>query len=424
MEVVIPYQPRPLQLEIHNLIDTHRFGSVVCHRRFGKTVKAINHLIKGAAKCNKERPRFGYIAPTYRQAKAIAWDYLKHYAGVIPGFEKNEVELYIRLPGDRQVRLYGADNPDSLRGIYLDGVVLDEYGLMTSNIFSEVIRPALSDRLGWALFLGTPNGKNQFWDICEIAKTEPGWFFREFKASQTGLLLPEELEAARKVMTAEEYAQEYECSFEASVKGAIYGKELSAAKDEGRICNVPHEPLLPVKTLWDLGIGDATAIWFYQQVRNEIRFIDYYESSGESLAHYIQYLQRKPYTYGDHWAPHDIQVRELTSGKSRLDTAASMGVKFKVAPNIGIEDGINAVRLMLPKCWFDQVKCKPGLEALQNYRRDYNQRLNEYKAVPVHDWASHGSDAFRIGAVAIKDIEEKAKHVELPVYHGEGGWMS
>jgi phage terminase large subunit len=397
-EIVIPYAPRVLQRELHIKADAHRFGAIVCHRRFGKTVFAVNHLGKGALTCSKPRPRFAHIFPTYTQAKAVGWDYAKHYAGPIPGHQAHETELRIDYPNGGQYRMFGADNPDSLRGLYFDGVIFDEYGLQPPNIFSEVIRPALSDRGGWALFLGTPNGKNQFYDAKQTAlQDESGdWFFAEYKASQTGILSPKELADARSVMTADEYAQEYECSFEASVKGAIFARELLAAREDGRVTRVPYDPALPVDTDWDLGVGDSTAIWFSQSLyTGEVRLIDYYEASGEGLPHYANVLNRKGYSYGTHTGPHDIEVRELTTGRTRLEAAKEFGIHFRVAPRTSLEDGINAARMLLPKCWFDADKCKYGLETLQHYHWDYNTRINEFKPVPVHDWASHGADAFR-----------------------------
>jgi len=414
--IEIPYSPRPQQKEIHSLLNAHRFGVIVCHRRFGKTVLAVNHLIKAALTCNLERPRFAYIAPTYRMGKAIAWDYMKHYADPIPGREPNEAELRVDFPNGGQVRIYGADNPDSLRGIYLDGVVPDEYGLMRSNLFSEVIRPALSDRKGWALFAGTPNGKNQFWDIVDVAKTTEGWFFKEFKASETGLIPDDELAAARSVMTPEEYAQEYECSFEASVKGSIYGKEMQDAREDGRITSVPYDPALKVHTFWDLGINDPTSIWFVQITRGgEIHAIDYLESSDGSVPAFINALQAKPYTYGDHWWPHDGFAREMSSGRSPSETARSLGINPKRVPDLSVEDGIHAARMAFPRVWIDEKRCKTGIDALMNYRRDYNQKFGEFKATPVHDWSSHAADAWRYMAISIKEqtkpVEKKERRV-------------
>ena len=367
----------------------------------------MNHLIDDALRCDKPRPRYGYLAPTYRQAKAIAWDYLKHYTSGIPGRKVNESELWVNLPGDRQVRLYGADNPDSLRGIYLDGAVLDENGLMASKTFPEVIRPALSDRLGWGFFIGTPNGKNQFWEICEQAKGEPGWFFAEHKASQTGIIPQSELDLARKTMTQDEYDQEFECSFEASVKGAVFADEIRKARDDKRILTFPYEKELLVDTYWDLGVGDATAIWFVQQHGTEIRLLDYYEATGQGLDHYASVLKQKNYSYRRHVGPHDLTVKELGSGKTRWETAETLGLYFEIAPKLPLEDGINASRLIFSRCYFNEEKCKKGLEALLNYKWDFNTRIDEFKAVPVHDWASHGADAFRTMATMISRKNQK-----------------
>ncbi len=423
--IELSYQPRQHAIAIHRGMDTHRFGAVVAHRRFGKTVCAINHLQVAALRCKRERPRFAFIGPTYTQAKSIVWDYAVHYSQPIPSVQTRVSELAINYPNGGQVRLFSADNPDSLRGLYFDGVVLDEYGLMPPRIFSEVLRPALSDRQGWALFLGTPAGKNQFYDVIQQAKREPEWFFAEFKASQTGIIPADELAAARRDMTPDEYQQEYECSFEASVKGAIYAAEISSARAAGRIGRVPIDPVLPVDTDWDLGIGDAMSVWFSQSPRGgEVRVVDYYENSGEGLPHYAEVLRQKGYTYGQHWAPFDIQVKELGSGRSRLETAASLGIRFAIAPNVPLEDGIHAARMLFPRCYFDEGRCQKGLEALQHYRRDYNTRLNEFKATPVHDWASHGADAFRYLALRQQTPKDKpsVKTGYKPMT-GQHGWL-
>jgi phage terminase large subunit len=434
-EVRIPYKPRPLQREVGRLIREKRFGVLVCHRRFGKTVLGVNMNQQTATMCEKERPRCAYIGPTYTQGKTIAWDYMQHYARGIPGVGFNQSELRVDYPNRGQARIYGADNPDSLRGIYLDRAVLDEYGLHPAKTFTEVIGPTLVDRGGKALFLGTPNGKNQFYDIAQHAKTEeakgnPDWFFREFKASETGLLDAGYLASAKQIMTADEYQQEFECSFEASVKGAIYSVEMEQARQDRRVGQVPYDPLLPVDTDWDLGIGDAMCIWFSQSTRSgEVRLIDYHETSGEGFPQLAGLLTSKRYVYGKHWAPHDIAVRELGSGKSRLEMAAAFGLRFEVTPRIHagagqeVEEGIHAVKMLLPRCYFDAVKCQAGLESLMNYRRDYNQRLNEFKATPVHDKYSHGADAFRGLAVRHQTprepIVERVQH--LP--SGPGAWM-
>ena len=429
VKVQIPYTPRPLQREVGRLCRSKRFGVLVCHRRFGKTVLGVNINQQTALMCEKVRPRVLYIGPTYTQAKATAFDYMQHYARPIPGASVNQSELRIDYPNGGQSRIYGADNPDSLRGLYGDRATLDEFGLHPAKTFSEVVGPLLVDRGGSALFLGTPNGKNQFHEMAQYAKAreaagDPEWFFREYKASQTGLLDPTYLAQARSMMTADEYEQEFECSFEAAVKGAIYSKELASLREAKQIGPVPHDPSLPVETYWDLGMH--MAIWFVQSLRSgEVRVIDYYESGGtSSLQECVQVLQARGYVYGRHVAPHDIEVKELAlNGRTRREAARSLGINFEIAPNLPIEDGINAVRLFLPRCWVDETKCKAGLEALQHYRRDYNQRLNEFKAVPVHDWASHGADAFRYLAVSHRHPKDKATK-QIPGSVPVGGSMA
>lgn len=404
--VQIPYDPRPQQKEVARALRRGvRFLVLVCHRRMGKTVAGVNILQQGALRCEKLRPRFMLLGPTYRQAKATAWDYLQYYARPIPGVAAHQGELRVDYPNGGQVRLFGSDNFDAMRGLYSDGVWADEFGLHPSESFSTVIAPMLVDRGGWVVLSGTPNGQNQFYDMAmraqeEEAQGNPEWAYLEFKASQTGLLDQAYLDAARKVMTEDEYLQEFECSWAASVRGSIYGREMQTALDEGRITSVAYDAALPVDTTWDLGVGDATAIWFTQATRSgEVRFIDYHEASGEGLPYYARILQQKPYVYRKHYGPHDLAVRDLGTGKSRIETAAALGIRFELVPNIGLEDGIAALRLLLPRCWFDATRCKAGLEALRAYRRDWNQRLGEFKATPVHDWSSHASDAARYVAV-------------------------
>lgn len=451
--VVIPYAPRPLQRVLHDALDRHRFSVAVCHRRFGKTVLAVNQLIKAAVTCQKPRPRFAYIAPTYKQGKAVAWDYLKHYSAPIPGVEVNESELRVDLPNGAQIRIYGADNEGGLRGIYLDGVVMDEYALMSHTVWEEVVFPTLTDRGGWAFFIGTPNGHNQFYELVHGskdgswagAKNDPSWFFAEYKASQTHVFTPDELALIRTSMTTDAFEQEYECSFEASVKGAVFAREMQACRESGRITRVAFEPKLAVDTAWDLGMGDATAIWLSQTVgRNEVRLIGYYENSGHALHHYVGVLRdlaaKYGFTYGDHWLPHDAEVRELGTGQSRIEALNSMKVQgvFRVAARLSLDDGLNAVRMMLPKCWFNETACEKGIEALKHYRWATQTENATGPSRPVHDWASHGADALRTlasapekAAALIGDWNRKRKDTDLDdwrygkgrrVQVGRGGW--
>jgi phage terminase large subunit len=291
-EVVIPYLPRRVWLPFHN--SAKRWRVAVAHRRAGKTVALINECIKGALTCTLPSPRFSYIAPFLNQSKAIAWDYLKHYAGAIPGTTFNESELRADLPNGGRVRLYGADNPNALRGLYHDGAILDEFGDMDPAVWTEVVRPALSDRHGWAAFAGTPRGKNTFYDLRNRGlKGDADWITWVLKASETGLLSKDDLADARDSMDESAYAREYECDFDASVEGAYFAKEMAKAETDKRICRVPIEPTVKVDTWWDLGIDDATAIWFVQDVGQERRVIDYLEVSGEGLPQIAKRLDAK-----------------------------------------------------------------------------------------------------------------------------------
>jgi hypothetical protein len=392
---------------MHNSLK--RWNVLVMHRRFGKTVFAVNHLIKHALTCELPRPRVAFIAPTFTQAKRIAWDYVKYYAGVIPNVSFNETELRVDFPNGARLMLLSAENPDALRGIYLDLAIFDEFGMQNPRVWGEVVRPALSDREGAAVFLGTPAGHNHFHDLLETARLqeEEGsdqWYWKIVKASESNLVKPTELDAAKAQMTPEQYEQEYECSFTAAIIGAYYGKLLADAEDNGRITRVPYDPAYPVHTAWDLGINDSTAIWFAQILRGgAVNVIDYYENGGVGLQHYADVLNRKEYTYGDHLAPHDIEVRELGSGKSRLETAFSLGIRFKVIPRMKVADGINAARMLLPKCYFDRDRCTEGLDMLRQYRQEYDERKKTFRDHPRHDFTSHAADAFRYLATGLEN---------------------
>ena len=396
--IAIPYSPRPLQREVHNSLK--RFNVLVCHRRFGKSVLSINQLIKTAV--SKPMSRCAFVAPTYRQGKSIAWEYLKQYTQPLMylGGNKNETELKIELFNGSAIQIFGADHPDSLRGMGFHGVVLDEYALMAPRVWTEIIRPAISDHLGWVMFIGTPMGHNQFWEVYDFSlRGHKDWFGQLYRASETNVIPHEELKQAQEIMTDEQYQQEFECSFTAAVSGAYYGKLISKAEKENRIGNVPVDEHVGVETWWDLGIGDSTAIWFAQRIGEEIHLIDYYENSGESLAHYADILEEKEYAYERHIAPHDIMARELGTGKSRFEVSQDLGIDFEVAPKLEVDHGIESVRNALPYCWFDREKCKLGLDALRQYRKQWDEKNQVFKNKPLHDWCSHAADSFRYGCV-------------------------
>ena len=393
-EIVIPYAPREHQLQLHAI--KKRFCLNICHRRFGKTVYEINKLIKAAIKNTQQSPRYAYIAPYFRQAKTIAWDYLKFFCLPIPGIRFNEAELRADLPNGSRIQLFGADNPDALRGIYLDGCVLDEYAQIRPSLLPEIIRAALSDRKGWLDITGTPKGRNHLWDLMQSVKDNPEWAVNIFKASDTNVIDSEELTAARDIMSEDQYEQEFECSFTAAVQGAYFADQMKVAADDDRILNIPIEPSIPVNTFWDLGRNDTTAIWFHQRVGKENRFIDFYENNGESLHHYAKILKEKGYLYGDHYLPHDVVVTELTTNKSRKETLEDSGVNpLIVVPRISEKgEAIEMARRAIPSCWFDKKRCSEGIKAIENYRKEWDDKKQVFRNRPLHDWASNPADAF------------------------------
>lgn len=400
--VTIPYTPRAQFRDFHSR--TQRWACIVAHRRAGKTVACINELIKAALTCSKQEPRFAYVAPYYAQAKDVAWGYLKRFSAPIPGVETNESELRVDFPNGGRVRLYGSDNFDRLRGLYLDGVVLDEPADMDPRAWPEVIRPALADRQGWATFIGTPKGRNAFYEIWDRAGSDAGWFRAMLRASETGLVPMSELDDLRKALTPEQYEQELECSFEAAILGAYYGKEIADAERAGRVTEVPYDPALLTYTAWDLGIGDSTALWFFQVAHDGVRFIDHYEAHGQPLAHYAGVIASKPYRVATDYVPHDAKVRELGTGRTRVETLKELGRNPRLVPAHKVEDGINAARVSFPRFWFDGVRCRFGLEALRQYRTDWDEKTRAFKNTPKHDWCSHSADAFRYAAMAWREM--------------------
>lgn len=416
--ILIDYRPRDVFRSYH--ASEKRYALTVAHRRAGKTVARINKLIQKAASCEIPNPRFGYLAPYFVQAKEIAWQYLKHYSRPILelGGRVNESELSVTYPHNgAAVRLYGADNAERLRGLYFDGLAADEAQDIKPSVLTQIIMPALADRKGWLDLSGTPKGwGNLLGETYKRAKDDPDWFVQILKATETGLIDPQELNLLQRSMPENEFLQEFECSFDAAITGAYFARELQEA--ESRIASVPYDPMLKVNTAWDLGISDSMSIWFYQQVGREIRVIDYYEASGHGLDHYARMLQEKGYLYDRHFGPHDIQVREIGTGKSRLEVAAGLGIRFDVVPNIGVMDGINAARMTIPRMWFDAKKCQIGLDCLKQYR----EKIDEKRGIsfgPLHDWTSHAADAFRYLCVALNESNPATRTVDRTVV----SWM-
>lgn len=406
--IVIPYSPRKAFLPLHHR--KQRWAVVVAHRRAGKTVACVNELIRKALEFPGNDGRFGYVSPFYRQSKAVAWDYAKRYSSVIPGVQVNESELRIDYPNGSRIQLFGADNADALRGLFFDGIVADEYGDWKPSVWGYVIRPALADRGGWAVIIGTPKGRNQFWEIYEHSRVNEDWLAVCIKASESGLLPQKELDALRIELSEDAWRQEMECDFDAALPGAIWGKELWQLEQDGRVRTDLYDPALKTHAVLDLGFSDDTAIWWFQGGK-ELRLIDCYAASGMPISHYHEVMKARTYKYGDWlYLPHDARAKSLQTGRSIEQQLGGLGWKTRIVPELGLMDGIQAARLTLSDCVFDE-KCREGIETLKQYQREYDEDKRCFRDKPRHDWTSHYSDAFRYACLVWR---EEMKPKEKP----------
>jgi len=391
--IVLDYQPREQFLDFHQR--NERFAAMVVHRRAGKTVAAIHDIVIKALRTTKKQPRYAYVAPFYSQAKSIAWTYLKD---AVRGFalEMRESELSVTLPNGSVIRLFGADNPDTLRGLYFDGIVLDEFGDFRPKLYGEVILPTIADRQGWLLAIGTPKGKNNaFYQICQRAKYSEAWYFKELKASTSGLLPQSELDLMREQMSPEQYDQEFEISFSAALIGTYYSTQINMMEKEGRIDKkYDYDPNFPVYTASDIGITDSTVFWFWQQRPDGICVFDMEHSNGQPIQYYTDMLKHKPYEYETVWLPHDARAKSLQTGKSTVEQVLSAGFPCQVVPMLKVQHGIDAVRATFPNIYMNP-RVEYGIEALRVYRRKYDEVNKVFLDKPLHDWASDFADAFR-----------------------------
>lgn len=404
---ILQYEPRPQFVPFHNRVE--RWASLNTHRRAGKTVALANDLIYGALQCRQRKPQLAYIGPTYTQAKRIAWQYLKDYAEPYLARPPQESELKLTLKNEAVLFVLGADNPDALRGMYLDGTVNDEYAFWRPSVFSQVIRPALSDRNGWSVFASTPKGKNVFYDVHVDPKNQQNpkdWFKMTLKASTSGIINLSELDQLRRSMDAEEFAQEYECSFDAALKGAIYASEVNELFSEGRVKSGLFDPNLPTDIVFDLGFTDATVCIYWQvdprtQVRRIIRVRC---TTGTDIFYHIAAIHNFPGEIGNVYLPHDAKAKNLQTGKSIVEQFLSEGVQPKIVPNHKIRDGISAARKVFPSVEIDADDTEDLVEALKTYRREWNEDLGIFSERPVHDWSSHYCDAFRYFSIVVGPV--------------------
>jgi hypothetical protein len=403
----LPYkfEPRPYQVPLLAAFDQgYKRMIAVWHRRAGKDKTCVNVT---ARETQRRVGTYFYFLPTYAQGKKIVWDgmdsagfrFLHHFPKELWEGQPNNTEMKLRLKNGSVFQVVGSDNIDSIVGTNPVGCVFSEFALQDPRGW-DYVRPILAENGGWALFNGTPRGRNHHYRLYKMAEGNENWWCQLLPYQETGVLSEEDVkEEIRQGMPPELAKQEFECSWQAGQTGSYYGSLMDIAVKEGRITKVPYDPALPVDTWWDLGIGDSTAIIFVQEYGQQIRVIDYMEDSGEGLPYYVKELSKKPYIYRDHVAPFDIEVRELGTGHSRLEAARKLGLNFRVARKLPLEDGINAVRMLLPRCWFDADQCARLIESLEAYRKEFDHKQQVYKDRPLHDWSSHAADAFRVGAI-------------------------
>ena len=418
----IIYQPRQQFLPFHNR--EARWATVLTHRRAGKTVALANDAIIGALSSPTYRPQVAYIGPTFTQAKRIAWQYLKDYADPFLAKPPSESELKLTLKNEAVLYCLGADNPDSLRGMYLDGAVMDEYALFRPSVFTQIIRPALSDRNGWGVFASTPRGRNLFHKVVresELSNDPLKWFHLRLAADTSGIIPAAELRELQTHMDAEEFAQEYLCSFDSALKGAIFASEVNQMMAEGRVYNQDgdpndalYNPNLPTHFVYDLGFTDAMVrIAFQYTAMGGINVVNVEATTGADIFYHIDSLHSFADAVrsagstlggiGEVWLPHDARAKNLQTGKSVVEQFLDNGITPRLVPDHHVKDGIAAARKVLPMVTIDLTPTSDPevpvtgdlLEALKAYRREWDEDHQIFSEKPLHDWASDFADAFR-----------------------------
>lgn len=413
------YQPRYFGEVLHNR--TKRWVVLVCHRRAGKTVSACVDLVLGALETELENPQFAYLAPFRDQAKKVAWSYLKEATREFWVGKPNESELTITLRsrgGTAKIFVGGADNPDSMRGLYFDGVVLDEVGDMRPSVWYSVLRPALADRRGWAIFCGTPKGKNFFWNLREEARMNPqSHLLMEIKASESGILDAEELRDAQAQMSEDAYLREFECSFDAAIPGAYWAKEIGKLYEKGQVKDFPVDRELSVEVVADLGYTDSCSWWVWQTTSEGYRVIDFYEANSQPISHYIEWVKNLPYKVENVWLPHDAKAKSLQTGRSMIETFLQSGINPKLVPDMSLQDGIEAARQVIPYCWFNEQATYEGVEHLRAYCREWDEKAGVYRQKPKHDAHSHAADSFRYFSLVARKISKRQESLTPPQPH-------
>lgn len=444
-EILLPargWHPRVYQMKLWGKLESGiKRAYEVAHRRWGKDDIALNWT---AVSAFERIGNYWHMLPEAAQARKAIWDAVNPHTGlrrIDEAFPQEirattkEQEMFIRFINGSTWQVVGSDNFNSLVGSTPIGVVFSEWALANPSAWA-FLSPILLENGGWALFITTPRGHNHAKKFFDAMRNEPEWFCEVSSVEKTGRFTPEQLAAEKRQLVAQygeddggaKYEQEYNCSFDAAIQGSYYGKVMKNLDEQGRIGDVPYDPSLPCTTAWDLGYGDSTVIWIVQQRGPEVCVIDCIAGSGMGLDWYAKQLSERPYTYKLHIGPHDADNGEVGTGKRRIDTLRSLGVKpMRILPRTGVDDGISAVRALLPRCRFDKIKCQRGIEALEQYRKSWDDANKVFRDKPLHDWSSDYADAFRYLAVGLRDREgDKPRRPEKAPPRLAGvstGWM-
>ena len=409
MKVTLPYnwQPREYQKPLWDALARGcRRALPIWHRRAGKDLCAFNWAIVDMLALHPGG-QWWHVWPTYEQGRKGFWEgadnagrrFIDYFP---PGTVKRKRDdmMMAELINGSIYRIVGADDPDRLVGANPIGLIMTEYSLQDPSAW-DYLRPIVVANDGTVIMPMTPRGRNHAHELYIRAREDPAWFTQILTVGDTGLLSSEVLETERREMGNELFRQEYYCSFNAPLQGAYYADQMDLAEKEGRIAKVPYDAHLGVETWWDIGLRDATAIWFIQRFGDmQIRLIDYMEASGVSLHDWVRRVKDRPYFYHGHVAPHDMGAAEITTGERRIDFARKLGLDFTLASRHKVPEGVDAVRRLLSRCWFDEDRCYRGIEALRSYRKEWDPKKQVYGSNPLHNWASHGADAFRIGTMS------------------------
>lgn len=424
-ELVLPnnWVPRTYQMPAWKALESGKKRALLLwHRRAGKDDVCLHWA---ATQAMQRVGNFWHMLPEYAQARKSVWEAVNPRTGMRRIDEafpdaicetKRSQDMFIRFKNGSTWQLVGSDRYNSLVGSPPIGVTASEWALADPSAWAY-LRPILLENGGWAVFITTVRGKNHVFRMHEAHKDDPDWFVQVLSARETGAMTMEALDKERLEYQSEYgpedgdalFAQEYLCDWNAAIVGSYYGRLMRDTESAGRIRPVPYDPMALVHTSWDLGLTDMTAIWFFQIVGHEIHVIDYLENSGQPLSWYAGELHKKPYAYGEHILPHDAEAKELQTNRSRTDTLRGLNLNVRVlkangAERVLVADGINAVRTILPRCWFDAEKCAKGIDALKAYRREWDDKLKTFHDRPVHDWASHPADSFRYLALGIDAV--------------------